>query len=415
MTHPLHIDYIQPTPLALAVRESMYPTEHKGLKQWLGVIVAVAIPFVAPMISGAIASSGFLGATATGFFSTVGGSALVGAGLGGLGAAATGGDWKKGALMGGIGGYLGGAPKMGGAGVNTGTTTSQASDMAHAEIALDPAPGSAATLSEASDMAHAEIGLDPAVPGVAPQNIAPTADSALANKLDFVDPQNVNVNRMQSVGGGATKDIVASGDFWTDFKAGAAKSFTGENLGKKALQMGGSLVASAVGGMSDEQQELLEQQIAETERRQELGEEVDAAALIEMKRSLQMARNSNATEMARQRANATRVAGEKDTNNAIRMANLGYGSGSGARAAAIKRKGKIQTGRGAGSNYSSGMLAGVDIANKYAQQAFNVAPKTAGINSFANLSKAYTDAERQEEEFAKSWGNLFGRNQTDIS
>jgi hypothetical protein len=68
MTHPLHIDYIQPTPLALAVRESMYPTEHKGLKQWLGVIVAVAIPFVAPMISGAIAASGFLGATATGFF-----------------------------------------------------------------------------------------------------------------------------------------------------------------------------------------------------------------------------------------------------------------------------------------------------------------------------------------------------------
>jgi hypothetical protein len=86
-----------------------------GAKAVLGVVAAIAIPFVAPAIVGAIATSTTIAAampavtaalsTTAGF--TVG-SAIVGAGLGAISAKVTGGDVGRGALMGGIGGGISG-------------------------------------------------------------------------------------------------------------------------------------------------------------------------------------------------------------------------------------------------------------------------------------------------------------------
>jgi hypothetical protein len=63
----------------------------KGIKKVLGVVAAVAIPFVAPAIAGAIGVSSALG------------TAAVGAGLGAAASAATGGNPLLGALTGGVG------------------------------------------------------------------------------------------------------------------------------------------------------------------------------------------------------------------------------------------------------------------------------------------------------------------------
>jgi hypothetical protein len=80
----------------------------KGLKVAIGVVAAIAIPFVAPMIAGAI--GGFVGAGTAlgGFLGGAGGSALVGAGLGAASAAATGRNPLLGAALGGVGGFAGG-------------------------------------------------------------------------------------------------------------------------------------------------------------------------------------------------------------------------------------------------------------------------------------------------------------------
>lgn len=81
----------------------------KGVKRVLGAVAAVAIPFAAPAIAGALGASSALAGTATGaFLGTAGGSALTGAVLGGASSALTGGDPLAGALMGGIGGFAGG-------------------------------------------------------------------------------------------------------------------------------------------------------------------------------------------------------------------------------------------------------------------------------------------------------------------
>ena len=71
-----------------------------GVAKVIGIAAAVAVPFAAPAISSAIGLSATIGATA--------GSALTGATLGALTARATGGDVGRGALMGGIGGGLSG-------------------------------------------------------------------------------------------------------------------------------------------------------------------------------------------------------------------------------------------------------------------------------------------------------------------
>jgi len=81
----------------------------KGIKKVLGIVAAIAIPFAAPMIAGALGASAALAGTGFGtFLGTAGGSALTGAALGGLSSAATGGDPLRGAIFGGIGGFAGG-------------------------------------------------------------------------------------------------------------------------------------------------------------------------------------------------------------------------------------------------------------------------------------------------------------------
>jgi hypothetical protein len=94
----------------------------KGAKTLIGVAVAIAIPFAAPAIAGAIGTSLGISAATFGMSAAVGsvlGSAAVGAVLGGASQAALGGDVRRGALLGAIGGGIGGyssAPTAAGGG-----------------------------------------------------------------------------------------------------------------------------------------------------------------------------------------------------------------------------------------------------------------------------------------------------------
>lgn len=87
----------------------------KAVKTVIGVAAAIAIPFAAPAIAGAIGTSLGISAATFGMSATVGsvlGSAAVGAVLGGATQAALGGDFRQGALMGAIGGGIGGYTSM---------------------------------------------------------------------------------------------------------------------------------------------------------------------------------------------------------------------------------------------------------------------------------------------------------------
>jgi hypothetical protein len=169
-----------------------------GAKAVLGVVAAVAIPFVAPAIVGAIASSTAIAAAmpaVTAALSTtagaVVGSAIVGAGLGAVTAAVTGQNVGRSALMGAIGGGIGGYMQAGtitaqGANVGTGSTPLTASGTS---VATTPTANAVVTnVGSGTGYWSPELGqfVDPMTGNtIAAQNIAygGQVNSALASQL----------------------------------------------------------------------------------------------------------------------------------------------------------------------------------------------------------------------------------------
>ena len=169
-----------------------------GLKSVIGVVAAIAIPFAAPAIVGAIASSTAIAASmpfVTAALSTtagaVVGSAIVGAGLGAVTAKVTGQDVGRSALMGFVGGGIGGYMNAGsitaqGANVGTGSTSLTS---AGTPVATTPTANAVVTnVGSNTGIYSPELGqfIDPMTGNtVAAQNIAygGTIDSSLAARL----------------------------------------------------------------------------------------------------------------------------------------------------------------------------------------------------------------------------------------
>ena len=170
-----------------------------GLKAVIGVAAAVAIPFAAPAIIGAMASSAAIAASmpfVTAALSTTAGavigSAIVGAGLGAVTARVTGGDVGRGALMGAIGGGIGGYSQAGSItaqGQNVGTGATALTDAGTATLATTPTANAVVTnVGSGTGYWSPELGqfIDPATGNtILSQNIAygGTVDSALASTL----------------------------------------------------------------------------------------------------------------------------------------------------------------------------------------------------------------------------------------
>jgi hypothetical protein len=169
------IEYVHSRAMTSTMLTPMHGTECKGLKKILGLVVgvvaAIAVPFLAPIIGGALGG---------GFFASIAGQALIGAGIGALGGAASsaisGGDILRGALLGGAGGaltggvgaYLGGASLTGAAPTTVGGAAAPATidpltgfENANAPIsgalATGAGAGAAGVLATPTDAASAAL------------------------------------------------------------------------------------------------------------------------------------------------------------------------------------------------------------------------------------------------------------------
>ena len=159
----------------------------RGIKKVAGAVAMIAAPFIAAPIAGAIGISGALG------------SALTGAAIGGLGAAAAGVDPRIGAALGGLGGF--GAARAAGAGGGGGLFSGlfgggQAAGAAGTAAAgtAAAAPAVAATTAAAAPAAAGGFfsGLNigniapvaMAMFGKAPQNLTPEEREAVARNAE---------------------------------------------------------------------------------------------------------------------------------------------------------------------------------------------------------------------------------------
>lgn len=188
-----------------------------GIAAVVGVVAAIAIPFAAPAIVGAMASSTAIAASmpfVTAALSTTAGavigSAIVGAGLGAVAASVTGGNVGRGALMGAIGGGIGGYSQAGdivAQGTNVGTGSTALADAGTASLATTPTANAVVTnVGSNTGYWSPELGqfVDPMTGNtIAAQNIAygGTVDSALASQLSQggVNAQNL-ANSINSSG-----------------------------------------------------------------------------------------------------------------------------------------------------------------------------------------------------------------------
>lgn len=162
------IEYIHSSAMNSTMLTPMHGTECKGLKKILGlavgIVASIAVPFLAPVIGGVLGG---------GFFASIAGQALIGAGLGALGgaggAALSGGDLLKGALLGGAGGALTGGigAWMSGAGLT-------------AAGAPAAGVGAPATIDPLTGFENANVGLSAAGVGAG----AGLATGALATPVD---------------------------------------------------------------------------------------------------------------------------------------------------------------------------------------------------------------------------------------
>ena len=208
-----------------------------GIAAVVGIVAAIAIPFAAPAIVGAMASSTAIAASmpfVTAALSTTAGavigSAIVGAGLGAVTAAVTGGNVGRSALMGAIGGGIGGYSQAGSItaqGTNVGTGATALTDAGTATLASTPTANAVVTnVGSNTGYWSPELGqfIDPATGNtIAAQNIAygGTVDSALASQLSQggVSAQNL-ANSISSSGTLAVNTPVAAGGNAAAFGAG---------------------------------------------------------------------------------------------------------------------------------------------------------------------------------------------------
>ena len=223
-----------------------------GLKAVIGVAAAIAIPFAAPYIVGAIASSTAIAASlpfVTAALSTTAGavigSAIVGAGLGAVTASVTGGNVGRGALMGAIGGGIGGYSQSGNIiaqGQNVGTGATALTDAGTAQLATTPTANAVVTnVGSNTGYWSPELGqfVDPMTGNtIAAQNIAygGTVDSALASQLSQggVSAQNLAnsinssgtlaVNTPGAIGGSAGAFGAGGGTYYDPTTAVAGSS-----------------------------------------------------------------------------------------------------------------------------------------------------------------------------------------------
>jgi len=469
---PTHIDYIPMSPLASAVRQSMYPTEFKGggLKKVVAVAAMVFIPMAAPAISGAIATSGFLGASATGVFSTWAGSAIVGAGLGAVAAKATGQDWKRGALMGGIGGGIAGySSGMGspfGSTASSGAGAGAISNAQGAEMGMNALETADYNLAMGSSAATpittaqgAEMGLDSLE--TSDYNMAlegqtdgftgtPTTTSQLTQGLDAtpisdaqgadmglnsLETQDYNSALRGETGGFSNEVQKLNGTITTTqpragLKTGPApapapkssttwteafqKGFSKDNTMKAAMNMGGNLLTNALisNELPAEQQAQIDAAQAEVDRLEAQGAEVDALKLASAKQALRDANNISIEWLRQQKYAQAKNSGSRQTRDAVRTASAkGYNQ---AGMPNVYRRGGLETEKAASTAGEQAALGAYDTRGKLFAQANSMFPTSTGTTGYRTSMQSIwdADAKRKEEErkaYGSAWAGLTGQ------
>lgn len=404
---------------------SIQPTEHGGgAKKLVAVVAAVAIPFAAPAIASAIGLSGAIaaaGVSAT--VASVAGSAIVGAGLGAISAKVTGGDVKRGAIFGAIGGGIGGytyaqnpanAAQIGGQTSATPTQTASSQTLADGTgsltggdasstlsggtdtLALEPGAGGGSNLTnvaytpgQGTDVASQLSNTGQVVQTSLPGSSVATGGQTLA--------QGANAGT-QTVGTYASQ-LPPDASFGAKFVAGvkdsgsvlASKLTSPDAIANVTLQAGGQLLGMALAPdpeMPPEQKELLELRKQELAQLKEKDEAAFNAQMDAAKQYLQQAKQYDPTYMAFQAANKEAIEQQRKLREQYRRAGLSRGRDI---SEAEKRRMSLDAARSVSSEYDRGFQSGLTSQQKVTQAGLSAIPDSARFANYISGLKTLED------------------------
>ena len=340
----------------------------KSVKKIIGVVAAIAIPFAAPAIAGSIGISSAV-TSALGVSAATGatiGSALTGAALGAGSAALTGGDWRRGALMGGIGGGISGY--------------------------LDPA--TAAGLREVS-VTGSRYALAPGT--AAGFTTAPVAATAAAPAAGAAAPAAAGGTTPAAGAGGAAAP--------TTVTERIRAAFTPEKVADFTLRAAGQLAGSALAGegLSADEQALLNAQTEELAWLQQNNRALFEQRLREAQDLLGEARYFDPEYFGLQAARRQQLAGAAAEREQLRGL-------TGTRRAAEQRRIRLGTARNVGTAYDVGFGTGVSGRLQTRQAGLAQMPTTAPATygGYEGLLQSYQQARTGREAGLEGMGDLFG-------
>jgi osmotically inducible lipoprotein OsmB len=368
-------------------------------KKVVGVAIAVAVPFVAPKIVGALAASSMVSGTALGaaLSTTAGatvGSALVGAGLGAAGAAVTGGDVRQGALMGGIGGGFGGY--------------GAASQAAQAQQATQAGAGG----FNLGDVMAGGTGTGAAAPAL----YTPVPAAQPAFSLSNVMAGGTGFEATPQLFSSAPAAAAPAGGSFTEALKGlpgeiAGRFTSSEALADMTLRAGASLLTGQLAGdgLSEEEQQLLQAQMADLQALREQDEELFKTRLQEAMGLLGEARYFDPAQFGMQAQTAVKVAGAQQQREVERQAALRPGR-AGMSAADQRRAGLDIAARGQ-TAYARGAESAQQQRMNTLQAGLAALPPsgpTAGLQYGQGLSNMYALADKRRREAQSDMGDWFG-------
>ena len=424
----------------------------KAVKQIVGVVAAIAIPFAAPAIASAIGLSTAIGATM--------GSALVGAGLGAANAAITGGNVGRGALLGGIGGGIGGynTPTVGLGTPAPVYDVSAAGQVVPAagygapafpgDVGLTGVPVDAASMSAAAGPAPIDTasgissGFTPAPAGATPGFTSGMETAALENpavsgfgttQAAPVAAATPTMSPTAGLGMGPQTAAQTSANFQQQMtNAGIAsrpatftealKRVPGEvaarfrdptALADLTLRAAGMLAGSALAGdgLSDEEKELLRAQTEELRAIQQTNQALFNQRLEQAQNLLGESKYFDPEYFGLQRARREQLAGAK-----VKAA--GLRGLEGPRRESESRRYDLATARNIGTAYDQGYGEGVGKRLQTMQAGLSAMPgymsaTTPAISAqMAGLSTGYLRARERQQDIGDLFGSITGQAQS---
>ena len=410
----------------------------KSVKKVVGIVAAVAIPFAAPAIAGAIGLSGAIGATL--------GSAVTGAVLGGVSSQLTGGDWRRGALLGGlsggIGGYMQGTPASASAPVTEAVPSYVAPGEAGAAGLAEAGAGVGETVATgaggaggfagATAPAESFVGATTGAPVMeaVPSYIAPEAASAGVSSTPggFFSPSGGGAALTQGANAAtagltpATTAGTAAGTAATAApttfmqalrrvpEAVAAKFRDPNALADLTLRAAGLMAGSAIAGsgLSPEEEALLQAQRQELEYLQANNQALFQERLNQARGLLGEAKYFDPNYFGLQQAAGVQLRGARAKEEAL----AGIDPRRAGLRAAEERRANLAIGRDVGTAYSQGYQRGVEgrtgLLQSGLQQLPSSAPATALGSYGQQLANMYDTAAGRQAATQKYIGGFLG-------